>query len=84
MKRVNEIRILGVASMPRYRHLGITGMLFLETILRGTARGYTIGEASWVLEDNVMSNRTITHGLSPTHYKTYRIYDKSIDAAARA
>lgn len=78
MKRIHEIRIFGIAVMEQYRHLGITGLLFLETTLRGRAKGIDIGEASWVLEDNDMSNRTIQNVLEPEHYKTYRIYEKSI------
>jgi GNAT superfamily N-acetyltransferase len=78
MKRIHEIRIFGIAVLERYRHLGITAMLLLETILRGRAKGIDIGEASWVLEDNEMSNRTIQNVLSPEHYKTYRIYEKPI------
>lgn len=78
MKRIHEIRIFGIAALERYRHLGITGLLLLETILRGRAKGIDIGEASWVLEDNDMSNRTIQNVLEPTHYKTYRIYEKPI------
>jgi GNAT superfamily N-acetyltransferase len=78
MKRIHEIRILGIAVLERYRHLGITGLLLLETILRGRAKGIDIGEASWVLEDNEMSNRTIQNVLRPEHYKTYRIYEKPV------
>jgi len=78
MKRIHEIRILGIAALERYRHLGIAALLLLETILRGRAKGIDIGEASWVLEDNDMSNRTIQNVLEPEHYKTYRIYEKPI------
>jgi GNAT superfamily N-acetyltransferase len=78
LKRIHEIRIFGIAVLERYRHLGITALLLLETILRGRAKGIDIGEASWVLEDNEMSNRTIRNVLSPEHYKTYRIYEKPI------
>lgn len=78
MKRIHEIRILGIAALEQYRHLGVTGLLFLETILRGRAKGIDIGEASWVLEDNTMSNRTIQNVLEPEHYKTYRIYEKAL------
>ena len=78
MKRIHEIRIFGIAVLERYRHLGITALLLLETILRGRAKGIDIGEASWVLEDNEMSNRTIQNVLSPERYKTYRIYEKPI------
>jgi len=78
MRGLPEIRIFGVAALERYRHLGITAILLLETILRGIPRGHTVGEASWVLEDNVMSNRTLTRALVPRRYKTYRIYEKPI------
>jgi len=78
MKKVHDIRVLGIAALPRYRHLGIAGLLMLETITRGLPKGYDIAEASWVLEDNVMSNRTIQSALDPRHYKTYRIYEKAI------
>jgi GNAT superfamily N-acetyltransferase len=78
LKRIHEIRIFGIAVLERYRHLGITAMLLLETILRGRAKGIDIGEASWVLEDNDMSNRTIQNVLSPEHYKTYRIYERPV------
>jgi hypothetical protein len=44
----------------------------------GRAKGIDIGEASWVLEDNEMSNRTIQNVLRPEHYKTYRIYEKPV------
>jgi GNAT superfamily N-acetyltransferase len=84
LKRIHEIRIFGIAVLEQYRHLGIAGLLFLETILRGRAKGYDIGEASWVLEDNTMSNRTIQNVLEPEHYKTYRIYEKQIGQTREA
>ena len=80
MKRIHEMRVLGIAALERFRPLGITAMLLLETILRGMVRGYDIAEASWVLEDNDLSNRTIKSALEPRHYKTYRIYEKPIAA----
>ncbi|MFO7870000.1 MAG: GNAT family N-acetyltransferase [Kiritimatiellia bacterium] len=78
MKKNREVRIFGIAALPKYRHMGIAALLTLETVKRGSARGYNRGEASWVLEDNDLSNRTITHALDPDHYKTYRIYDKKL------
>jgi hypothetical protein len=78
IKRLHEVRIIGVAALEEYRHLGVTAQLLLETIIRGMARGYNLGEASWVLEDNYMSNRTIEHALSPERYKTYRLFEKPL------
>ena len=80
MKRVDRVRVLGIASLEKHRTKGITALLLMEVILRSIERRYHVAEASWVLEDNDMSNRTISKGLSPTRYKTYRIYEKSVGA----
>jgi hypothetical protein len=82
-KRLTHIRVFGVATLKKYRMLGITNLLLLETVLRGIARGYRSAEASWVLEDNVLSTRTIGSALDPVHYKTYRIYEKPIGGRGR-
>jgi hypothetical protein len=39
--------------------------------------GYPIGEASWVLEDNVMMNRG-AELMNGVRTKTYRVYQMSI------
>ena len=78
LRRVDEMRIFGVAVLKEYRHLGITAMLFLEEVLRGVARGYRLAEASWVLEDNPLSDKSIRNAFNPRRYKTYRIYEKPL------
>jgi hypothetical protein len=78
LRRVREARILGVAALQEDRAKGITASLFIEVILRGLNRGYRLAEASWVLEDNQMSNASIQGALEPTLYKTYRIFEKAI------
>lgn len=78
MRKQNEMRVFGVGTLPEYRIKGLTALILGEIVLRGLARGYKIGEASWILEDNVMSARTITDALNAEHYKTYRIYEKLI------
>ncbi len=40
-------------------------------------RGYTTGELSWILEENV-STRQIIESTGATPYKTYRVYEKSL------
>jgi len=78
MRNISQMRIFGIASLEKYRHLGITARLLNEIILRGSAKGYLTGEASWILEDNLNSNRMIQNLLAPKHSKTYRIYQKKI------
>jgi hypothetical protein len=78
LKRVRETRVLGVATLKKYRSKGITAMLFLEEIIRSLAGGYRYAEASWVLEDNQLSDESIRSALVPQRYKTYRIYEKPL------
>jgi hypothetical protein len=80
MRHVMDMRVFGVAALEKHRLKGITALLFLEVILRGSVRGYRVAEASWILEDNQMSDQTITNAFKPEHYKTYRIYEKAIAA----
>ena len=78
MRRVWDMRVFGVAALEKHRTKGITALLFLEVILRGSVRGYRVAEASWILEDNLVSAQTITNAFKSEHYKTYRIYEKPI------
>lgn len=84
MKKVDQMRMFGAAALPRFRHRGITALLFLEIIERAWNLGYQIAEASWVLEDNQLSDGTIRAAFNPTLYKTYRIYEKPVSGSAPA
>jgi hypothetical protein len=52
-------------------------VLFYETAARAKKLGYKYGEASWVLEDNIMMNRA-AEMMSGKRYKTYRIYEMGV------
>jgi len=78
MRRIDDMRVIGVAALEKYRRKGITGLLFGQVILNGLKRGIRLAEASWVLEDNFNSNQTIQGAFNPRRYKTYRIYEKSL------
>lgn len=77
-KKINFIRIVILGVLPEYLNSGIGGVLFYETAVRGVQRGYIHGEASWVLEDNVMMNRG-AELLRGERWKTYRIYEYRLD-----
>ena len=81
MKRVREARFFGLAALEEYRHKGITVLMLLENIIYCLDRGYDFLEASWILEDNKMSRRTLERALGAKRYKTYRIYEKPIVSA---
>jgi GNAT superfamily N-acetyltransferase len=73
-KRINVVRIIILGVLPEYLNSGIGGVLFYETGRRGIDRGFYNGEASWVLEDNIMMNRG-AELMNGERYKRYRIYE---------
>jgi len=73
-KKIDFIRIVILGVLPEYLNSGIGGVLFYEISRRAVANGYYHGEASWVLEDNVMMNRG-AELMKGERYKTYRIYE---------
>jgi hypothetical protein len=77
LRHVRTMRLLLLGVVPGYRKRGLEAVLVRE-IHRGAVRaGFARAELSWVLEDNVVMNRTIVKaGGRP--YKTYRIYEKPL------
>jgi GNAT superfamily N-acetyltransferase len=76
--QINRCRILVLGVLPAYQKTGAAGVLFFETARRAKRLGYRYGEASWILEDNVMMNRA-AEIMRGHKYKTYRIYQKAIE-----
>lgn len=76
-KKVNLVRIIVLGVVPEHKMSGAAGVLFFETALRAKKLGYQYGEASWILEDNVMMNRA-AETMQGKRYKTYRIYQMDI------
>lgn len=78
-KDITRGRILILGVIPPFQRRGIDAVLYYEVGTRMTAgHGYSEGEASWVLEDNVMMNRA-AELLNAELYKRYRIYDKTMN-----
>lgn len=76
-KEIKWARILTLGLLPEYRNKGIDSLFYWEILQRGTKLGIKLGEASWVLEDNIMMNRGLE--LMNAHiYKKYRIYEMPI------
>jgi GNAT superfamily N-acetyltransferase len=77
MRRIDGIRIITLGIKEEYRRTGLASLFYLETFKRGTRKGHSWGESSWVLEDN----RDMLGGLEKMRfwpYKTYRVYDKPL------
>lgn len=76
-KKINLVRIMILGVLPEYFSTGIGALLFYETGRRGVDSGYPTGEASWVLEDNVMMNRG-AELMQGEIWKRYRLYQKPL------
>jgi len=78
-KKITRGRILVLGVVPAFQRRGVDAVLYHEIGTRMTRdHGYTEGEASWVLEDNVMMNRA-AEMMNGDLYKRYRIYGKSVN-----
>jgi GNAT superfamily N-acetyltransferase len=76
-KRVEWLRVVALGVLPEYRAKGVDAMMYLETAKRAAPKGYKWAEMSWILENNVMMNRSIQM-LGGEVYKTYRMYEKRL------
>lgn len=77
-RKIRTARLVALGVIEKYRRTGIAEALVLKIMDEAVKRGFT-GELSMTLEDNVMVNRFI-EAVGARKYKTYRIYQKSIDA----
>jgi GNAT superfamily N-acetyltransferase len=75
-KEINQVRVITLGVNKEYQSGGTASVLFYETAKRAVENGYGCGEASWILEDNLMMNRS-AEMLNAHRYKTYRIYQQS-------
>ncbi|MBE2280990.1 MAG: hypothetical protein IAE91_11405 [Ignavibacteriaceae bacterium] len=76
-KNIKRCRILILGVVPEHQKKGFDAVLYEEIIQRGHKLGIDEGEASWVLEDNEMMNRS-AQMMNAERYKTYRVYDIQI------
>jgi GNAT superfamily N-acetyltransferase len=82
-RRIDRLRILLLGTLPAWRGKGVDALLYLGLWQAARARGYRWAEAGWILEDNhPMRNALARMGFSV--YKTYRLYDLPLEAAAVA
>ena len=77
LRRVSCIRVILLGVVAEYRRRGLEAVLIREIHRRAARDGIARAELSWVLEDNVLMNRTIKKA-GGRHYKTYRIFVKRL------
>jgi GNAT superfamily N-acetyltransferase len=77
LRRVSCIRVILLGVVSEYRRRGLEAVLIREIHRRAAQDGIARAELSWVLEDNVIMNRTIKKA-GGRHYKTYRVFVKRL------
>lgn len=73
-RRIRGIRVVTLGFKPGYQHQGLGALLYLRGWQTGAEKGYTYGEASWILEDNHDMRRPLEN-MGARAYKRYRIYE---------
>jgi GNAT superfamily N-acetyltransferase len=71
---IKELRVVALGVREEYRTAGVAAGFYAELIRNGRRLGYEFGEMSWILEDNVLMNRSL-EAMGARKYKTYRIYE---------
>jgi hypothetical protein len=77
-KKIDDVRIIVLGIRREYQKLGLDAAFYYETWEKAhTNHNIDRGEASWILEDNIMMNRAADL-MSGELYKKYRIYDYNL------
>jgi len=80
-KNLHSGRVILLGVKKEHRTRSIYQLLLHEIIRRGYEFGLLKGEASWVLEDNVLMNRPLL-AMGAQAYRRWRIYERPIVGAA--
>jgi len=72
-KKVRNIRVLTLGLKKEYRNMGIDACLYTKIYEACVKHNWDGGEASWILENNVMMNRALVN-MNAEVFKRYRIY----------
>ncbi len=73
-RSIRSLRVVVLGVVEEYRTAGVAAGFYHELFCRAKRLGYRDCELSWVLEDNVLMNRSI-QAFGGKKYKTYRIYE---------
>lgn len=76
-KKIKDLRMLLLGTKPEYRSRGVDALLFREAFKGVKRGGYKRVEFSWILEENIPTQRLVEM-IGGTHYKTFRIYEKKL------
>ncbi|UCC48532.1 MAG: GNAT family N-acetyltransferase [Gemmatimonadota bacterium] len=75
--RVKGVRVITLGLKEEFRRTGLAPLFYLEIFRRGTRKGHTFAESSWVLEDNHIM-RGAAEKMGFRLYKIYRLYERAL------
>lgn len=79
--RMDRVRVLLLGVRKAYRGRGLEALLISRIIAESSRLGMGRGEMSWILEDNQPMRRILERVLGAVHYRTYRIYSRTLSGA---
>ena len=71
---IRNVRVLALGVVEEYRASGLAAGFYATLVRSARKLGFGDCEMSWILEDNVLMNRSL-EVMGAKRYKTYRIYD---------
>jgi len=71
---IKSVRVLALGVVEEYRASGLAAGFYATLVRNARKLGYEACEMSWILEDNVLMNRSL-EVMGAKRYKTYRIYE---------
>jgi hypothetical protein len=71
---VRSVRVLALGVVEEYRASGLAAGFYAMLVRNARKLGFGDCEMSWILEDNVLMNRSL-EVMGAKRYKTYRIYE---------
>ncbi|MDR3071106.1 MAG: hypothetical protein LBU29_00675 [Endomicrobium sp.] len=72
-KKIDSLRLMVMGVVKEYRHKGIEAIMYEKGMKNAMRLGYKHCEFSWVLDDNIMTQRAAVM-MSGRIYKKYAIY----------
>ena len=71
---IKNVRVLALGVVEEFRASGLAAGFYATLVQNARKLGFGDCEMSWILEDNVLMNRSL-EVMGAQRYKTYRIYD---------
>jgi hypothetical protein len=71
---ITNVRVLALGVVEDYRASGLAAGFYATLVRNARKLGFGDCEMSWILEDNVLMNRSI-EAMGAKLYKKYRIYE---------